>query len=84
MKTSHLQFWPGKTLDYRSAQSLVALACRFEAQSMVEIGNKLINVKSMMGVVLLAKDPIEDMTIIVTGADEAATCDSLTEFIMGI
>lgn len=81
MKRKYLEMTPPKTMDHKSVQSLVALAGKFSAQIMLEMGSKLINAKSMMGVITLAKSPVAQLNLIVTGEDEEAACDAVAEFI---
>lgn len=81
MKRNYIDMPEAKSLDHKSAQALVALACKYSAQIMIEMGTKLINAKSMMGVITLAKSPIKELTLIVTGEDEDAAGQAVTEFI---
>ena len=57
-------------LDAKSAAQLVQIACRFRSQILIEQGTKIINAKSMMGVLSLGVGANNQLTLSVNGADE--------------
>ncbi len=57
-------------LDAKSAAQLVQVACRYRAQILIEQGTKIINAKSMMGVLSLGVGIHDRVTLTVNGADE--------------
>ena len=57
-------------LDAKSAAMLVQVACRYRSQILIEQGSKIINGKSMMGVLSLGVGAHEQGTLRTNGADE--------------
>ena len=55
-------------LDAKSAAMLVQVACRYRSQ--IEQGSKIINGKSMMGVLSLGVGAHDQVTLMTNGADE--------------
>ena len=49
---------------------LVQMASQFESKILFETGNKQVNVKSMMGMMSVGLDRLEDLTVVADGADE--------------
>lgn len=64
-------------LRARSAALFVAAASRFQSQIIVEVGNKKINAKSIMGVLSLGVTEGEDISIHAKGADEGEAIAAL-------
>ena len=57
-------------LDAKSAAMLVQVACRYRSQILIEQGSKIINGKSMMGVLSLCVGAHDQVTLLTNGADE--------------
>ncbi len=57
-------------LKARPAAMFVQSACRFQAQILIEMGNKKINAKSIMGVLSLGVKSGDKVQIVATGEDE--------------
>ncbi len=57
-------------LDAKSAAMLVQVACRYRSQILIEQGTKIINGKSMMGVLSLGVGANDQVTLMTNGADE--------------
>lgn len=65
-------------LHARAAAKLVAVATHFQSEIFLIRNNKRVNGKSIMGVMLLAANQGTEVTIEVSGDDEAAALDALT------
>ncbi|MGI5885268.1 MAG: HPr family phosphocarrier protein [Candidatus Spyradocola sp.] len=57
-------------LDAKFAAMLVQVACRYRSQILIEQGSKIINAKSMMGVLSLGVGARDQVTLMTNGADE--------------
>jgi phosphocarrier protein len=68
-------------LHARAAARFVHLATRFESQVRVGRGEKVVDGKSIMGVLLLAAARGTTLTVSATGPDEAATVAALVSLI---
>lgn len=64
-------------LHARAAARFVHLATRFEAHIRVGRGSRLMDGKSIMGILLLAASRGTALTITADGSDEAAAIDAL-------
>ena len=65
-------------LDAKSAAQLVQVACRYRAQILMEQGNKIINAKSMMGVLSLGAGARREILLSVNGVDEQEAMQAVT------
>ncbi len=54
----------------RPVAFLVQMASQFESKILFETGNVQVNVKSIMGMMSLGLNQIEDLTVVADGADE--------------
>ncbi len=70
-------------LKARPAALFVAAASRFSSQILVEIGNKKINAKSIMGVLSLGITEGDEVHIFASGLDEQQAVDSLSALLQG-
>lgn len=68
-------------LHARAAAKLVHLASRFESESKLAKGDKIVNGKSIMGVMMLAASKGSEIELIIEGADEELAMESLVELI---
>ena len=59
------------------AAKLVYLADRYEASIFLEGGDKLVNVKSTLGLLSLLADAPAEMTLTVSGTDENAAAEAV-------
>lgn len=57
-------------LDAKSAATLVQVACRYRSQILIEQGSKIINAKSLMGVLSLGVGANDHVSLVVNGSDE--------------
>lgn len=68
-------------LHARAASKLVQTASAFTSQVWLDNGNRRVNGKSIMGVLLLAAPMGSELTLEVDGSDEAEVCERLIELI---
>lgn len=70
-------------LHARAAAKLITLASGFEAEIRIRKGEREVNGKSMMGVLMLAAAQGSEITVLATGADAQAALDALSELVAG-
>lgn len=70
-------------LHARAAGKLVATASAFDAEIFLQKGEKRVNAKSIMGILMLAAACGTALTIEAQGSDAEAACDALLELIEG-
>lgn len=68
-------------LDAKSAAMLVQVACRYRSQILIEQGSKIINGKSMMGVLSMGVGANDQVTLMTNGADEADAMRAVSELL---
>ena len=68
-------------LEARPVAQLVQVASQFESDIRVEVGEKQVNAKSIMGMMTLGLDAGEEVTLIANGEDEEAAMDSLEKYL---
>lgn len=68
-------------LQSRTAVLLVQVACKFNSRIRIEQGTKIINVKSMMGVLSLGIAQKGEILLCVDGDDEQQAMAALTKLI---
>ena len=68
-------------LHARAAAKFVHLASRFESQIRVQRDTKMMDGKSIMGILLLAAARGTAITVTATGADEQAAVDALVQLV---
>jgi len=68
-------------LSARTAADFVQLASGFEAQMLIEKGNKKVNAKSIMGVLSLCVGKEDTIHLIITGNDEKAAMEAMQRFV---
>lgn len=68
-------------LHARAAAKLVHLASRFESESKLIRGDKLVNGKSIMGVMMLAASRGTEIELLVDGPDEQEAMKALSDLI---
>ena len=67
--------------DARPVALLVQVASEFESSVYVEVQDKKINAKSIMGMMSLGITDGEEVTIITKGADEAAAMEKIEAYL---
>ena len=70
-----------KGLDARPVALLVQVASQYESSIYVEIQEKKVNAKSIMGMMSLGLAQGEQITIIANGPDEQAAVDAIDTYI---
>lgn len=78
-KTMTIQLQSG--LEARPVALLVQVASQFECSIYVEVENKKVNAKSIMGMMTLGLAPGEQVTVIADGADEEAALQSIEQYL---
>ena len=68
-------------MNAANAAALVQLTCRFRAQIHIDQGPRIINCKSMMGVLSIGASPIDSLTFSANGEDERAALDAIEALI---
>ena len=69
-------------LHARASAKFVSLAARFGSHIDIKRGNKIVNGKSIMGVMMLAASKGTELELQVEGEDEIAAMDALIELIL--
>lgn len=69
------------TFHARSAALLVQVACKFAARILIEQGSKVINAKSMMGVLSLGLGGHEPLYVVTDGEDEQVAMEAIAKLI---
>lgn len=69
-----------KGLDARPIALLVQEASQYASQVYIQVDERKINAKSIMGMMSLALSEGERVTVITEGADEAAAADGIETF----
>lgn len=73
-------FPAGQPLTRTSAAQLVQIASRFECRVMIEQNQKLVNAKSMLGLLSLGVEE-GGMQLLVDGAEEEAAAAAIVEWL---
>lgn len=60
---------------------LVQMASQFESKILFEAGNKQVNVKSIMGMMSLGLNQIEDLTVVADGSDEEEAVTQIEHYL---
>ena len=68
-------------LEARPVALLVQVASQYESKIHVEVEQKRVNAKSIMGMMTLGMDAGEALTVITDGADEAEAMDSIEKYL---
>jgi len=70
-------------LEARPVAMLVQVASRYDSKMYLEIDNKKVNAKSIMGMMSLGLNAGEEVAIIADGEDEDAAVISLEKYLKG-
>ena len=81
MVTKNIKIQIATGLEARPVAVFVQVASLFESSIYVEVGNKKVNAKSIMGMMSLGLDTGEKVTVIVDGDDEEAAVSEIAKYI---
>lgn len=68
-------------LEARPVAQLVQVASQFNSEIYVEVGEKKVNAKSIMGMMTLGLDAREEITLLTNGEDEEAAMNSIERYL---
>ena len=68
-------------LEARPVAMLVQVASQFESKIQVESGQKVVNAKSIMGMMTLGLDSGESVTVCADGSDEEEAITSIEKYL---
>lgn len=68
-------------LEARPVAQLVQVASQFNSEIYVEVGEKKVNAKSIMGMMALGLDAGEEITLLTSGEDEEAAMNSIERYL---
>ena len=68
-------------LEARPVAQLVQVASQFNSEIYVEVGEKKVNAKSIMGMMTLGLDAVEEITLLTNGEDEEAAMNSIERYL---
>lgn len=68
-------------LEARPVAQLVQVASQFNSEIYVEVGEKKVNAKSIMGMMTLGLDAGEEITLLTSGEDEEAAMNSIDRYL---
>lgn len=71
----------GSSMEERPIAMLVQTAGRFSSSLHLEMDNKHINLKSIMGVISIGSMCDHNVIVTAEGADEQQACDAIVEFL---
>ena len=81
MIRKEFSFKTHKVLQRQTAAQLVQVAGRFESRIMIECNSKVINAKSMLGLLSLGTDITERMYLVADGNDEERAVDAIIKLV---
>ena len=70
-------------LEARPVAMLVQVASQFDSTIYLEVGEKKVNAKSIMGMMSLGLDTGEKVTAVIEGNDEEAALEGLEKYLSG-
>lgn len=70
-------------LEARPVAVLVQVASQYESSVYVEVGEKKVNAKSIMGMMTLGLITGEEITVMVDGRDESEAMKGIEEYLSG-
>jgi len=68
-------------LEARPVALLVQTASQYNSEIHIEVGNKKVNAKSIMGMMTLGLEAGEEMTVIANGEDEEEAIKNIEEYL---
>ena len=66
------------------AAAVVQTACRFDARIMIERRQKIVNAKSMLGLLSLYTDMSDPLTLLADGPDEEAAAQAVLDAVAAL
>ena len=81
MVTKNIKIQIATGLEARPVAVFVQVASLFESSIYVEVGNKKVNAKIIMGMMTLGLDMGEEVTVSATGADEVAAIAEIEKYL---
>ena len=70
-------------LEARPIAVLVQIASQYDSTVYLQIDNKKVNAKSIMGMMSLGLNTGEEVTVLVDGADEKEALDNIEKYLSG-
>ena len=70
-------------LEGRTVASLVQIASRYKSSVYIEVENKKVNAKSIMGMMSLGVAKGEKINVVATGEDEQEALENVENFVTG-
>ena len=70
-------------LEARPVAVLVQVASQYDSTVYLQIDNKKVNAKSIMGMMSLGLNSGEDVTVLIDGADEKEALESIEKYLSG-
>ena len=70
-------------LEARPVAVLVQVASQYDSTVYLQIDNKKVNAKSIMGMMSIDLNSGEDVTVLVDGADEKEALESIEKYLSG-
>ena len=68
-------------LEARPVAMLVQVASQYESRIQVESGDKHVNAKSIMGMMSLGLDDLDNITVVADGADEETAITTIEKYL---
>ena len=81
MVTKNIKIQISTGLEARPVAVFVQVASLFESSIYVEVGNKKVNAKSIMGMMTLGLDMGEEVLVSATGADEEEAIAEIEKYL---
>ena len=81
MITKNMKIELSTGLEARPVAIFVQVASQFDSSIYVEVGNKKVNAKSIMGMMTLGLDMGEEVVVSATGADEEAAIAEIEKYL---
>ena len=81
MITKNIKIELSTGLEARPVAIFVQVASQFDSSIYVEVGNKKVNAKSIMGMMTLGLDAGEEVVVSATGADEEAAIAEIEKYL---
>ena len=76
-----VNFPGGKPLTRRSAAHVVQVACQYTCRIMIEYDQKIVNAKSMLGLLSLGLEDQQHLILLAEGPDEEAAAQAMAQLL---
>ncbi len=83
MKKESVEVQLANGLDARSVAMLVQVATQYSSHIYVQVDEKKVNAKSIMGMMTLALNPGDSLEVEATGDDELAAVEAISDYLAG-